>query len=168
MKNTALFAAFAAALLAATPLSVSAQTAGTGGQEATPATGGGAIQGRLEPNQVLATNLKGANVYGAGNRKIGTIRDIVLGENGRVVAVVVGINRRNVAVAMRNLRIEKNTNGNGIQRVLLNASAAQLERAPNVDLNGNGSNGAGSGSTGNGVGSGDTGGGSGGVGRNGR
>lgn len=136
MTRTAIIAAFAA-FLAVSPMALAAEPAQPPAEAAGTTANGPAIQGSLEPNQVLAANLEGAAVYNDANKQIGTVKDIVVDRTGRVVAVVLNNNNRNVAVDMQALKIQKNENGNGIQKVLLNASEAQLQGAPTVDLNGN-------------------------------
>lgn len=146
MKRTATFAAFAA-FLAVSPMALAAESTPPA-SEAAGTNAGTAIQGQVEPNQVLAGNLKGATVFDDANKQIGTVKDIVIGSNGRVVAVVVNANNRNVAVSMQDLRIEKAAGGNDVQKVLLKIGEAQLNAAPNVELSGNAGEGNGVGATG--------------------
>jgi sporulation protein YlmC with PRC-barrel domain len=139
MTKTAIVAAFAA-LLAASPMALAQTQPQTQTQpESTagmPAAGNTAIQGKLKPDQVLASNLKGSEVYDSANQKVGTVKDIVIGEDGHVVAVVLDADNRNVAVGMQDLKIAKGNGGsNDIQKVTLNVSQAQLKAAPPVDLN---------------------------------
>lgn len=175
MTKTAIVAAFAA-VLAASPMALAqtqpetqSQTQGQaqGSAAGMPAAGDTAIQGKLMPNQVLAGHLKGAEVYDSANQKVGTVKDIVVGQTGKVVAVVLDTDNRNVAVSMQDLKIAKENGGSGIQKVMLNVSQAQLKTAPAVDLDtGTGSSGGGNpaaGSEGAGGGGGATGGNAGGA-----
>ncbi|MEZ0171811.1 PRC-barrel domain-containing protein [Microvirga sp. TS319] len=59
---------------------------------------------RLEPNQVMASDVIGTRVVSTNNESIGDINDVVVDRDGRVMAVVVGvggflgIGEKNVAV----------------------------------------------------------------------
>jgi hypothetical protein len=43
------------------------------------------------PNQMLASDIRGTRVYGANNENVGDINDILLAQNGDIVALVVGV-----------------------------------------------------------------------------
>ena len=45
----------------------------------------------MKPGQWRATKLDGLNVYDPGNNKIGDISELIIGRDGRVAAVVVGV-----------------------------------------------------------------------------
>jgi hypothetical protein len=70
----------------------------------------------LLPGQIRASEMNGAAVHDTENRNIGEIRDIVLGNDGRVAAVILqvggtlGVGGRYVAVGIGDLEIaERNT-----------------------------------------------------------
>jgi sporulation protein YlmC with PRC-barrel domain len=41
--------------------------------------------------QMMASDLRGSNVYGANNEVVGDIKDILLERDGRVAAIIVGV-----------------------------------------------------------------------------
>jgi sporulation protein YlmC with PRC-barrel domain len=65
-----------------------------------------------QPGQMLGSDLTGTNVYGMNNETIGDINDVLIGRDGRVVAVVVGvggflgIGQKDVAVPFEALEIQ--------------------------------------------------------------
>ena len=106
------------------------------------------ILDKPDPMHLLGSDLRGTNVYGTNDEKIGDISDIVIDRQGRVVAVIVGVGgflglgQKDVAVPFSalELRAEKNgrsgtaTTGSGtmdVQRVVLKGmTKADLEAAP--------------------------------------
>ena len=44
-----------------------------------------------QPGQMMASDLRGSNVYGANNENVGDIKDILLERDGRVAAMVIGV-----------------------------------------------------------------------------
>ena len=89
----------ALALMGAVLISVpaTAQTAGSADNTrtnaaATPApTGSASPLYEMKAGQWRATKLTGLNVYDPGNNKIGEINELIIGRDGRVAAVVVGV-----------------------------------------------------------------------------
>ena len=89
----------ALALMGAVLISVpaTAQTAGSADSTrtnaaATPApTGSASPLYEMKAGQWRATKLTGINVYDPGNNKIGDINELIIGRDGRVAAVVVGV-----------------------------------------------------------------------------
>ena len=89
----------ALALMGAVLISVpaTAQTAGSADSTrtnaaATPApTGSASPLYEMKAGQWRATKLTGLNVYDPGNNKIGEINELIIGRDGRVAAVVVGV-----------------------------------------------------------------------------
>jgi sporulation protein YlmC with PRC-barrel domain len=96
---------------------------------------------RMQPSQVLGSNLNGADVYDAQNKKVGSVQDIVLDPSGQVAEVVFSTNGRNVAVPMKDLKIVKNNNDQ-IKNVVINQTQAQLNSAAVFHLNPNNANGS--------------------------
>lgn len=93
------------------------------------------------------TNLIGANVYGPDGKPIGAINELVVGSQGEVHAVVIGvggllgIGEKNVAVPFRSLNIVRKPNASNIDKVTIAASKEQLQQAPKfVYLEANGAN----------------------------
>jgi PRC-barrel domain len=89
------------------------------------------------PGQVRATAMTGAAVYDNQDRNVGSIKDIVLGGDGRVAAVILnvggalGVGGRYVAVGIGDLKI---TNDNAKPRFAVNMSKDQLKTAQTYDL----------------------------------
>lgn len=85
--------------------------------------------------ELRASELIGSTVYDVQNQNIGSVKDIVLGHDGRVSAVVIdvgaflGVGGKNVAVALNDL---KTTN----DRVTLDQSKSQLQQAQPYPLTG--------------------------------
>jgi sporulation protein YlmC with PRC-barrel domain len=137
--TTAAAAVFAAMLASASPAAF-AQTNPTTAPTATTATGtpmheAAVSATRIEPGQIRAGDLKGADVYDAQDQKIATIADLVLDHSdGRVAAVVLDVDGRNVAVGMQNLHIAMDNNDN-ITKVTIDKSKADLQSAAAFHLN---------------------------------
>lgn len=102
----------------------------------TTATGTSALQD-VPMEQISADKLIGTNVYGADDKKIGDINDVVLSSDGKIDAIIVdvggflGINAKHVAVGMDNLTFKRDTN----EKIYLysDISKAQLEAQPAYD-----------------------------------
>lgn len=86
--------AFTATLVGAALLSTAA-AAQTPAPNATPAPHAPADPGRFltqaSVDQMRGSALRGLNVYNSDNEKIGDIKELVLGRNGKVEAVVIGV-----------------------------------------------------------------------------
>ncbi|KAB0681851.1 PRC-barrel domain-containing protein [Aureimonas leprariae] len=76
---------------------------------------------KREANQFLASNIRGANVMGPQNESIGTVSDMIIGEDGRLAAVTVdvggflGIGAKTVAIPADGLKyvpVAATTSGN--------------------------------------------------------
>jgi sporulation protein YlmC with PRC-barrel domain len=134
--TTAAAAAFAAILASSAPAAFAQNTA----THATTATGAPTHEAvvsatRIEPGQIRAGDLKGADVYDAQDQKIATITDLVLDHSdGRVAAAVLDVDGRNVAVGMQNLHIAMGNNDN-ITKVTIDKSKADLQSAAAFHLN---------------------------------
>jgi PRC-barrel domain len=81
-----------------------------------------------------ASNLIGSSIRNAANEPIGDINDLLIGANGEVSAVVVGvggflgIGEKNVALPFNELSFSKNENGNTV--VMSKATKQTLESMP--------------------------------------
>jgi hypothetical protein len=133
-----------------------AQTASQNAQPAalnasvTAQSGGNAGIGFLSnqtPDEWRGTNLIGANVYGPDDKPIGAINELVVGSNGDVRAVVIGvggflgIGEKNVAIPFRSLKIARKPNASNVEKVTIAATKEQLQQAPKfVYLEANGTN----------------------------
>lgn len=87
-----------------------------------------------EDGQVLASNIMGQTVYDGSGDNLGSVNDIVLDQDGKMTAVVIGvggflgIGQKNVAVAMD--AIDELTDENGALKLTLNASKDEIDQAP--------------------------------------
>lgn len=85
-------------------------------------------------NQWLADDLIGTSVYGPGDKSIGEIDDLLLTEDGKITAAVVGvggflgIGEKKVAIGFES--IHKSRAANGDVRLTVSATADQLKAAP--------------------------------------
>jgi sporulation protein YlmC with PRC-barrel domain len=81
-----------------------------------------------------ADELMGADVIGADNENIGSVGDVIFGQDGRIRAVVVdvggflGIGARNVAVEFESIQLQREQDGS--LTLFVNATQEQLEQAP--------------------------------------
>jgi sporulation protein YlmC with PRC-barrel domain len=91
----------------------------------------------LLPGQIRVTAMTGAAVYDSQNRNVGKIKDIVLGGDGRVAAVILnvggtlGVGGRYVAVGIEDLKI---TNTDAEPHFTVNMSKDQLRTAQTYNL----------------------------------
>ncbi len=111
--------------------------AATDAKEPNPITTG-AINTDFVAQEVSASDLMGARVYGANDSDLGEISDIVFDESGQIDAVVIdvggflGIGEKPVAVDFDSLNIR--TDQAGTLMVSVNASEDQLKNAPAYDV----------------------------------
>jgi sporulation protein YlmC with PRC-barrel domain len=96
--------ALAATIAAAAPIAAAADAAAGGPM--TPLTAQNSLTTtRLEPGQIRGTELKGAEVHDARDRKIGTVKDMILDHDGRMVRLVVEVDGRPIALDLSELTI---------------------------------------------------------------
>jgi sporulation protein YlmC with PRC-barrel domain len=87
----------------------------------------------IGPNQHRASDLINQSVYNRANERVGEVNELVLDQNGQVVAAIIGvggflgIGERNVAVNFSQLQM---VNDNNTMRLVVNADKAQLQQAP--------------------------------------
>ena len=73
--------------------------------------------GQQDPNEILASNLIGSTVYDPSNNDLGKVNDVILAEDGKVDAIVIGvggflgIGQKNVAVQFS--AVQETTDQNG-------------------------------------------------------
>ncbi len=85
------------------------------------------------PNQHRASDIINQSVYNRANERVGEVNELVLDQNGQVVAAIIGvggflgIGERNVAVNFNQLQM---MNDNNTMRLVVNADKAQLQQAP--------------------------------------
>ncbi len=87
-----------------------------------------------QDSQMLASNIMGQTVYDGSGDSLGSVNDIVLDQNHQIVAVIIGvggflgIGQKNVAVSIA--AIDQTTDENGKPKLVLNATADELDQAP--------------------------------------
>jgi hypothetical protein len=79
--------------------------------------------------EMRATKLTGAAVYDQADQKIGSIADLIVGADGRVTDVVIGLGDKHVGVKMADLKHGKDN------RLVLNATKDALKQMASYDLN---------------------------------
>lgn len=89
----------------------------------------------VDVSTLTADDLKGINVYGPDNQHIGTIGDLVLGEDGKTIDAIIidfggflGIGTKPVAIAYDKLPFYADDAGN--RSLVLNLTREQMEAAP--------------------------------------
>jgi hypothetical protein len=103
MSKTPLMAAFAA-MMAISPLALAAESATTTTTDATSSV----TSTRIERGQIRATDMKGSDVYNSQDKKIASIKDMIVNPDGRIAAVVLDVDGKYVAVGMRALTLAIN------------------------------------------------------------
>ena len=125
MSKTAITTALAVIIAAAAPAAFAQTTAPTQTAPANRTTQSSFTTGSGE---LRASELIGSTVYDVQNQDIGSIKDVVVGHDGKVSAVVIdvgaflGMGGKNVAVALNDLKTDNN-------RLTLNQSKSQLQTA---------------------------------------
>lgn len=85
-------------------------------------------------DQWLGSTLIGLKVMGPGDESIGSISDLLLDKDGKVIAAVVGvggflgIGKKNVAVPFESLTLSRNPDGN--EQATVKLAKTELEKAP--------------------------------------
>lgn len=132
----------AAPALAQTPTNPSPLAAGV--------TGGAPTWYTAHGNEMRASKLIGTSVKNDANETIGSINEVVLGKDGKVAAVVIGVGgflgmgEREVAVNFDSLRMSQDSNNRTL--VTLDATKDSLKAAPEWRWAGDRSNTTGNGS----------------------
>jgi sporulation protein YlmC with PRC-barrel domain len=87
-------------------------------------------------NDWRGSKLIGASVYGQNNTSIGDISDVLIGSDGRIQAVVVGVGgflgvgSKDVAVPFNAVNITRKPNSNTIDKINVSYTKDQLKNAP--------------------------------------
>ena len=89
------------------------------------------IVGTVGPNQNRASKMIGTDVYGKYNQKIGSVQDIILNRSGRVAAVVISANGKNIALPLNDFNASLN------RLTLMNISLQQANGAAPFHLTDN-------------------------------
>jgi PRC-barrel domain len=89
-----------------------------------------------DKNSILASTLIGSTVYSPSNETVGDINDVIVGLDGKVEGVVIGVGgflglgEKDVAVKMDQITVQpEDANKNNV-RLILNSTKADLEAAP--------------------------------------
>jgi sporulation protein YlmC with PRC-barrel domain len=83
------------------------------------------------PGQLLATDYMSMNVYGPNNERIGDVSNVLIDDNGKVVAILVGvggflgIGEKTVALPFESIKVSGPGNP-----LIVNHTKADLEKAP--------------------------------------
>jgi sporulation protein YlmC with PRC-barrel domain len=123
----------------ATPASPTTQPSATGpgpapSTAAAPAAGGPSFVQAQQDQEMLASDLLGAQVYNAENQSLGEINDVLLAQDGRLKAVVVGVGgflgiaERDVAVPWEALQVSRDEDQD--LQLRLEVGREQLGQAP--------------------------------------
>ena len=89
-----------------------------------------------KPDQLLATKIKGADVIGADDKKIGDISDLLFSKDGKLEAYVIsvggflGVGAKEVALAPSSVQLSQDKD---TWKVKVSASKDQLDQAPNFE-----------------------------------
>jgi len=87
-------------------------------------------------NEWRASKLIGASVYGPDNSSIGEINDVLIGDNGEIRAVVVGVGgflgvgEKDVALPFQALNIARTPDQAAIGKITVSYSKDELKNAP--------------------------------------
>jgi sporulation protein YlmC with PRC-barrel domain len=124
MRNTFTATAIALALTAAMPAAY-AQTSTTHDTRAATAAATSATM--IQPDEMRASKIIGSTVYDVQNRNIGSVKDLILGKDGKVDKVVLdvgsflGMGGKYVAVPLNDIKTDNN-------RLTLDRSKEQLQQ----------------------------------------
>jgi sporulation protein YlmC with PRC-barrel domain len=83
-----------------------------------------------------SSKLVGTSVYGTDNTSIGDINDVLIGSDGNVRAVVVGVGgflgvgEKNVAIPFNALSVQRKANSASIEKITVSYTKDQLKNAP--------------------------------------
>jgi len=83
---------------------------------------------RLEPGQIRGTEIKGAEVYDVDDRKVGTVKDMILDGNGRMAQLVVEVDGKPVALDLNELTIAADQKNK--PRITVETTKGRLNSAP--------------------------------------
>jgi sporulation protein YlmC with PRC-barrel domain len=88
-------------------------------------------------NVMMASNMIGTTVYSNNNENVGDINDIIIGKDGRVQGVVIGVGgflglgEKDVLIPLDRVQFSRDNNNN--QRMVIADSKQDLENAPAFD-----------------------------------
>jgi len=88
-------------------------------------------------NVMMASNMIGTTVYSTNNENVGDINDIIIGKDGRVEGVVIGVGgflglgEKDVLIPLDRIQFSRDDNNN--QRLVIASTKQDLENAPAFD-----------------------------------
>ncbi|MGG7516432.1 PRC-barrel domain-containing protein [Allorhizobium undicola] len=140
-KSINIFAAAAIAGTTALAPMAFAQSATTTAPAATPAAPAASMTGgtyltQQGSDQMAATNFIGQNVYTSDNKSIGEVNDLIMQQNGGVVAVVIGVGgflgmgEKDVAMPLDKITMTRDAKDNNKLRLTTMETADALKSAP--------------------------------------
>ena len=119
-------------ILAASPAAMAQTTPSAPPPAATPS--GQPVWYSHQPEEVRASKLIGTKVVNTANESIGDVNEMVLGKDGKVAAVIIGVGgflgmgEREVAVSFSSLQMRRDQNNN--LQLVVNATKDVLKNAP--------------------------------------
>jgi sporulation protein YlmC with PRC-barrel domain len=133
---TAILAGLASPIMAQTPANPPANQPVTAPRTDSAAAAINRFMNRQGQNQWLASNLIGKDVYNASGQSIGDLNDVLVGEDGRIIAIIVGVGgflglgEKDVAVDYNFLKSNGGITGD---RVVLAMNEQDLRAAPDFE-----------------------------------
>jgi hypothetical protein len=97
---------------------------------------GGAFVQDQRATDWRGTKLVGTIVYGPDNASIGDVKDVIIGNDSKVRAVVIGVGgflgvgEKNVAVPLDSLNITRKPESESIEKITVGYSKDELKQAP--------------------------------------
>lgn len=114
-----------------------AAMSGTGNSSAaTAATGSVNFIQSQQSNDWRGSKLIGASVYGPDNASIGEIDDLIIGSDGKISAVVVGVGgflgvgQKDVALPFENISVTRKADSAAIDKIKVSYTKDELKNAP--------------------------------------
>ena len=108
----------------------------TGQSSATTTTGSVNFVQSQQSSDWRGSKLIGASVYGPDNASIGEISDLIVGTDGKISAVVVGVGgflgvgQKNVALPFENISVTRKPDSASIDKIKVSYTKDQLKNAP--------------------------------------
>lgn len=133
-KYTLTAATLAAAL--ATPAFAQTNTPGTSSMQSQSTASHGSFVQNQDATDWRSSKLVGASVYGSDNASIGEVNDVLIGNDGKIRAVVIGVGgflgvgEKNVAIPLDSLNITRKPESSSIDKITVSYSKADLKSAP--------------------------------------
>ncbi|MBS0533609.1 MAG: PRC-barrel domain-containing protein [Proteobacteria bacterium] len=128
--------AFAQSTTAPAPSAAPSATTHTDKTAATPATGSANFVQSQQSTDWRGSKLIGASVYGPDNASIGEINDLIVGTDGKISAVVVGVGgflgvgQKDVALPFENISVTRKADSASIDKIKVSYTKDQLKSAP--------------------------------------